>query len=91
WNRLDDPGFGFDWAIAANELFKSLIISCDHKALMDYSSLGKEAQLAIPTPEHYLPLLYSLALQGPSDTIDFFNDQLVGGSLTMTSVKIANN
>lgn len=90
WNRLDDTGFGFDWAITANELFKSLILSGDHKALMNYSALGKEAQLAIPTPEHYLPLLYSLALQSPSDTIDFFNDQLVGGSLTMTSVKIAS-
>ncbi|MBL7769763.1 MAG: 4,5-DOPA dioxygenase extradiol [Flavipsychrobacter sp.] len=91
WSRLDDPGFGYDWAIAANEQFKSLIVSGNHKALMEYGSLGREVQLAIPTPEHYLPLLYSLALQGPADKVDFFNDQLVGGSLTMTSVKISNN
>jgi 4,5-DOPA dioxygenase extradiol len=50
--------------------------------------LGKEAMLAIPTPEHYLPLLYTLGLQDKKDPIAFFNDQPVGGSLTMTSVKI---
>jgi 4,5-DOPA dioxygenase extradiol len=50
--------------------------------------LGKEALLAIPTPEHYLPLLYTLALQEKEDKVSFFNDQPVGGSLTMTSVMI---
>jgi 4,5-DOPA dioxygenase extradiol len=44
--------------------------------------------LAIPTPEHYLPLLYILGMQGKKEGVSFFNDQLVGGSLTMTSVKI---
>ncbi len=88
WHKLDDPGYGYDWAISANELFKSLILSGDHKALANYSALGKEVQLAVPTPEHYLPLIYSLALQQKDDKIEFFNDQLVGGSLTMTSVKI---
>jgi 4,5-DOPA dioxygenase extradiol len=49
--------------------------------------LGKEAMLAIPTPEHYLPLIYTLGLQGKQDAVTFFNDKAVGGSLTMTSVK----
>jgi 4,5-DOPA dioxygenase extradiol len=44
--------------------------------------------LAIPTPEHYLPLMYSLGLKGEKDNVSFFNDKAVGGSLTMTSVKI---
>lgn len=87
WNRLNDPGFGYDWALKMNDLFKSLILDGDHNALINYSSLGKEALLAVPTPEHYLPLLYTLGLKGSKDAISFFNDKLVGGSLNMTSVK----
>jgi len=60
----------------------------DHNALINYSSLGKEAMLAIPTPEHYLPLIYTLGLKISADNISFFNDKAVGGSLTMTSVRI---
>lgn len=88
WDRLDDAEFGYDWAISVNEKFKELIGNGNHRPLINYSSLGKEALLAIPTPEHYLPLMYTLALQGESDDISFFNDKAVGGSLTMTSVKI---
>lgn len=50
--------------------------------------LGREAQLAVPTPEHFLPLLYVLGLTNTHENIAFFNDKPVGGSLTMTSVKI---
>jgi 4,5-DOPA dioxygenase extradiol len=49
--------------------------------------LGAAAKLAIPTPDHYYPLLYNIALQDKQDEISFFNDKLVGGSLNMTSVK----
>jgi 4,5-DOPA dioxygenase extradiol len=56
--------------------------------LIGYSSQGKTFQLAIPTPEHYLPLLYSLALSENNEEILLFNDKAVAGSLTMTSVKI---
>jgi 4,5-DOPA dioxygenase extradiol len=88
WDKVNDPEFGFDWAIEANDTFKRLIINNKHKELVNYSSLGKEVQLAIPTPEHYLPLLYTLALKGENETVTFFNDKAVMGSLTMTSVKI---
>ena len=71
-----------------NEKFKSLIQDGDHKPVIDYSSLGKEALLAIPTPEHYLPQRYILGMKGAKDAVSFFNDKTVGGSLTMTSVKI---
>jgi 4,5-DOPA dioxygenase extradiol len=81
-------GGGYDWAIEMNTRFKQLIRDADHGALIDYEHLGKAAKLAIPTPEHYLPLLYVLALQGKNETPGFFNDKAVGGSLTMTSVKI---
>lgn len=78
---------GLDWAIEANELFKKLISENRHDELVDYRSLGKAVQLAIPTAEHYLPMLYALALKQPSEAISFFNDVAVGGSLTMTSFR----
>ncbi|MEY4279186.1 MAG: hypothetical protein RL377_1190, partial [Bacteroidota bacterium] len=56
--------------------------------LVHYEQLGREAQLAIPTPEHYLPLLYTLGLKEKNEKINFFNDKAVGGSLTMTSVQL---
>lgn len=86
WDKLNS-GFAYDWALKINDTFKSLIEKGDHNPLINYSSLGKEAALAIPTPEHYLPLLYTLGLKTDNDSISFFNDKAVGGSLTMTSVK----
>jgi 4,5-DOPA dioxygenase extradiol len=58
--------------------------------LIQYQNFGNSAKLAIPTPDHYLPLIYALALQDKNDDIEIFNDKFVGGSLTMTSVKISN-
>lgn len=88
WDKLNTEDFGFDWAIEANTKMKELILDRNHQPLIAYSSLGKAFQLAIPTPEHYLPLLYSLALSGKKEEIELFNDKAVAGSLTMTSVKI---
>jgi len=87
WDKLNDKEYAYDWATNMNNKFKELIQKGDHKPLINYSTLGKEALLAIPTPEHYLPLMYSLGLKGAKDDISFFNDKAVGGSLTMTSVK----
>jgi 4,5-DOPA dioxygenase extradiol len=83
-----DKEFGFDWAIEMNDLFKKHIISRNHKALVNYESLGGGAKLAIPTPDHYYPLLYSIGLQNENEEAVIFNDKLVAGSLTMTSLKI---
>jgi 4,5-DOPA dioxygenase extradiol len=88
WNMINQREFGYDWALKMDYLFKKLISHGDPKPLINYESLGNAARLAIPTPEHYLPLLYSLGLRGPNETISFFNDRAVGGSITMTSVKI---
>lgn len=88
WDRLNDEGYAYDWAIQMNGKFKELISSGDHKPLINYSSLGKEAMLAIPTPEHFLPLMYTLGLNSGREEVSFFNDKAVGGSLTMTSVKV---
>ncbi|RYY20547.1 MAG: 4,5-DOPA dioxygenase extradiol, partial [Sphingobacteriaceae bacterium] len=86
WDKLNSP-FAYDWATSINDQFKYLIKSGNHQALINYSQLGREAQLAIPTPEHYLPLLYTLGLKSNRDDVSFFNDKTVGGSLTMTSVR----
>jgi 4,5-DOPA dioxygenase extradiol len=80
--------FGLDWAIQANDLFKKLINERRHAELANYPALGVAVQLAVPTPEHYLPLLYALALQQEGESVAYFNDQAVGGSLTMTSLLI---
>jgi 4,5-DOPA dioxygenase extradiol len=85
WERINEPGFGYDWAIEANEKMIKSILSNDHKALINYKSQGKAFDLAIPTPEHYLPLLYCLAVREQDDEVNIFNDKAVGGSLTMTS------
>lgn len=87
FSRLNQPGFGFDWAVEMNEVFKEKIGSGDHRSLMDYHRLNKAAVLAIPTPDHYWPLIYSLGLTDPGEVPVLFNDLLVGGSLTMTSVR----
>lgn len=87
WDKLDDKEYGFDWAVKMNETFKELIGNGSHDKLIRYESLGKEARLAIPTPDHYWPLLYTLGLKGKKDEVSFFNDKAVAGSLTMTSVR----
>lgn len=88
WDKLNEPEYGYDWAIEMNTVFKDKISKGDVKSLIDYTKLHKASSLAIPTPDHYFPLLYTLGLQTQKDTITFFNDKAVGGSLTMTSVKI---
>ena len=86
WEMIN--GGGYDWAIEINEQFKNLIMNNDHQPLINYQHLGKAATLAIPTPEHYLPLLYTLGLKNAGEEVTLFNDKAVAGSITMTSVRI---
>lgn len=88
WDKLNEPEYGFDWALEMNDIFKNKISNGFHKELIQYEKLHKAVTLAIPSPDHYYPLLYILALQTDNDKVEFFNDKAVGGSLTMTSVKI---
>jgi 4,5-DOPA dioxygenase extradiol len=88
WNKINQREFGYDWALKMDYQFKKLISSGDPKPLINYENLGSAARLAIPTPEHYLPLLFSLGLRVTNESVSFFNDKAVGGSITMTSVKI---
>lgn len=88
WQKINEP-FAFDWNIEVSQQVKSYINAKNHQALMEYRKHGASWKLAIPTPEHYLPLLYCLALQNDNESVEFFNDQPVAGSLSMTSVKIS--
>jgi 4,5-DOPA dioxygenase extradiol len=79
---------GFDWAVEADETFKKLITAGAYQQLIHYRKLGSAVGMATPTPEHYLPLLYVLALKNKTEEVTFFNDKMVMGSLSMTSVKV---
>jgi 4,5-DOPA dioxygenase extradiol len=84
---FNDP-YGLPWALEASALLKSLIDAGAHDELVQYRSLGAAVQLAVPTPEHYLPLLYALALKDKDEAVSYFNDEAVAGSLTMTSLVV---
>jgi 4,5-DOPA dioxygenase extradiol len=80
--------YAYDWAQEAGDNMKRFMLDDDHRALMEFERQGAAFRLAIPTPEHYLPLLYTLALKQDKEPLSFFNDAPVAGSLTMTSVKV---
>ena len=79
----------YPWALQFDSELKQHIIDGEHESLMEYETAGMRAKLAIPTPEHYLPLLYSMALQDEGEPIGFFNDKVMS-SISMTSVLIGN-
>lgn len=88
WDKMNTDNYGYDWAIEASTKMKKFITEGDYRQLINYHSQGRAFDLAIPSPEHYLPLLYALALKEENETVSLFNDKAVAGSLTMTSVKI---
>jgi 4,5-DOPA dioxygenase extradiol len=79
----------YDWAIEFDEKIKDLVSDSNHDPIVHYQTLGRAAQLAIPTNEHYLPLLYVLSLQGKNEHVRFFADRVTMGSLSMRSLWIA--
>jgi 4,5-DOPA dioxygenase extradiol len=86
--NFDKDNYGYDWAIEARETINNYVLDGNYKPLFDYERQSKALQLAIPTPEHFLPLIYTLGLKDDKDELSLFNDKLVAGSLSMTSVKI---
>jgi 4,5-DOPA dioxygenase extradiol len=79
---------GFDWAIEFDARVKKLIEAGDHRALMQYDQLGRAAQLSVPTSEHFLPLLYALAVKDEAEPIAYFNAAATMGSISMRSLLI---
>jgi 4,5-DOPA dioxygenase extradiol len=86
WNNTDG---GHPWAEEARTMFNDYIRNNNIQALTNYTALRRSAALAIPTPEHFLPLLYILGAKQEHESITFFNDKLVMGSLSMTSLRIS--
>ena len=88
FRNITKENYGYDWAIEARELTSKWILDGNHTPLIDFKNQGKALNLAVPSPEHYLPLLYILSLQEKTDKLELFNDKLVAGSLSMTSLII---
>lgn len=90
WQNLHKEDHGYDWAYEARERINRAITSGDYSVLLDFEKHSKALQLAIPTPDHFFPLLYILGIKEKNEDLSFFNDQLIGGSISMTSLKIGN-
>ncbi|MDP4219685.1 MAG: 4,5-DOPA dioxygenase extradiol [Bacteroidota bacterium] len=85
--RLEMPD-GFDWAVEFDDKIRKALEERDHKSIIHYEDYGSIAKLSIPTNEHYLPLLYAIALQQKNENLAFFNAKNLGGSISMRSLII---
>jgi 4,5-DOPA dioxygenase extradiol len=82
---MPDP---YDWAVRFEGEAKQMMVAGEYKPLIDYEKLGREALLSIPTPDHYLPLLYVIASRQPGELITFPVEGVDGGSISMLSVRV---
>lgn len=89
WDKMNDDEYAFDWAAEAGNKMKQLILEGGHTELIRYQQLGSAFRMAVPTPEHFLPLLYVLAMQKKNEAVSLFNDRIIAGSISMTSVKVS--
>ena len=88
WKNINTVGAGWDWAVEAREKTNNWLLDGNFQNLIDYQRQGVALQTAVPSPDHYLPLIYSLGLKEKFENLSLFNDELIGGSLSMTSVRI---
>lgn len=88
WQNINTIGAGWDWAIEARAKTNEWLLNGDFEKLVNYEKQGSFMQFAVPSPDHYLPLLYTLGLKKSSEELQLFNDDLIGGSLSMTSVRL---
>jgi 4,5-DOPA dioxygenase extradiol len=86
WGR--HPVEPFDWALRFEARARALLVAADHAPLAEYESLGRDAMLAVPTPEHYLPLLYVIGTRRPGEPVSFPVEGIDGGSVSMLTVRI---
>jgi 4,5-DOPA dioxygenase extradiol len=85
WGR--HPVEPFDWALRFEALARELMLRGEHAPLLDYEALGRDAELSVPTPEHFLPLLYVLGASEPGEAVSFPVEGMDGGSISMLSVQ----
>lgn len=86
WGKTDIPPI--DWAVNFERLVRECASSGNHEPLINYESLGRDAKMSAPTPDHYLPLLYVLAQQTENETVGFPVEGFDGGSISMLSIQI---
>lgn len=86
WHHPETPAF--DWATRFEAYIQNAIIQGDSEAVINYESFGSDALLAVPTPEHYLPLLYVLGCRQNQEPVSFPVVGSEGGSVSMLSVQI---
>lgn len=78
----------FDWAIRFEAQARKLLLEGNHEPLIHYETMGRDAVLAAPTPDHYLPLLYVIAQARPDDEVSFPVEGFDGGSISMLSIEV---
>lgn len=88
FRHINTVGYGYEWAVEAREKTNNWLLDGNFRNLIEYERQGTFMQNAVPSPDHYLPLLYSLGLKDQSEDLSLFNDELIAGSLSMTSVRI---
>jgi 4,5-DOPA dioxygenase extradiol len=86
WGRQEAPPF--DWAHRFEKRARELLVTGDDAGLVEYESLGRDAALSIPTPDHYVPLLYLLGLRKDEEPVRFPVEGVDGGSVSMLAVQI---
>jgi len=77
-----------EWAVDFNNHIKQLIVASDHQSIIDYKKMGAASKLAVPSAEHFLPLLYILGLQSNNEHIRFFNEKVTFGTISMLSLQL---
>lgn len=85
WGR--QPAVVFDWALRFEATVRELVLQGNHQVLVDYTSLGRDAELSVPTPDHYLPLLYVLGASVSGEPVAVPVEGMDGGSISMLSVQ----
>ena len=88
FSKGSETAYGYDWALEANDKMNNYILSGNHSPLINFKKQGNTFDLSIPTPEHFLPLLYILGLKENNETARLYNDKTVAGSISMTSLLI---
>ena len=84
-DRESEP---YDWAVRFEERVRALLLKGDHVPLVDYSCFGQDAILAVPTPDHYLPLLYVLGLCQAKEPVTYPVQGVDGGSISMLAIQL---
>lgn len=88
WGRhMPDP---YDWAVRFENQARAMMLAGEYQPLLDYEKLGRDAMLSIPTPDHYLPLLYVIATRQEGDALTFPIEGMDGGSISMLAVQVGH-